>query len=287
MDAIRISGTWSFPRFARLLAATTLSLSTVPVSADERATSSASSVTEASPELDEQVTAEDHPFAFLVDPSTPSAGVFSLGYGLGLGSGISSDRPIPMVLQNQGVSSDFSLGYGVTSSFEGIANLTVNSNSSTHATTGNGFLGAKIRLTSPDAPFRAAVLAGALSEGGSARWGAWARATGSFTTGPLLFEANAYLEHVFAPGRDAMDYIGMLGASTRVAPALRVGAEYVGQDLEEISASGAEGGARMGAGPSVALDLYQSRFQITVAALFGLTGVSPSAIVRAGVLGSF
>jgi len=238
-------------------------------------------------EYEGRVTAAEHPFTFLVDPSTPSAGVFEAGYAIGLGSGVSADRPIPVVLQNQGVSNAFSLGYGVTGWLEPVVNLDVTVNTTTQQTTLNGFAGAKFQLTHPDSPWRAAVLAGGLREGWSNAWGAWMRASGSFSTGPFLAEANAYVEHVFAPGRDAVDYMGMLGVSYRVVPFLRVGAEYVGQDLEGLVDPEAEGGARMGLGPDLALDIDHGRFQVVVAALFGLNAISPTAVVRAGLVGSF
>jgi len=237
--------------------------------------------------LEARVTAEQRPFAFLADPSTPSAGVFAAGYTFGLGSGVSAERPIPVVMQKQGLSHTASLGYGVTGWFEPMASVSVNTNGPGSAVTGNGLLGVKFQLTNPESPWRAAVLGGALWEGESGSAGAWLRATGSVSAGPVLLEANAYLEHVFAPGRDAVDYVAMLGASYRIVPALRVGAELVGQDLEEIGDRGAEGGARLGVGPDVAIDLYRGRVQIVVAALFGLNAASPTAIVRAGLTGSF
>jgi len=43
----------------------------------------------------------------------------------------------------------------------------------------------------------------------------------------------------------------------------------------------------MGLGPDVALDVDDGRFQIVVAALFGLNAASPTAIVSAGVLARF
>lgn len=244
-------------------------------------------VTRTQTDLEGRVTAEERPFAFLVDPSTPTQGVFAVGYDVGMGSGISADRPIPVVLQNQGVASNFSAGYGATSWLEPMVNVNVNSNLQNNTTTADTVLGLKFQLTNPDSRWRAAVLGGALREGQSGSYGTWVRATGSFSTGPLLVEANAYAEHIFAAGRDALDYIGMLGADYRVLPFMRVGAEYVGQDLEEMFDAGAEGGARMGLGPDIALDLDRGRFQFVVAALFGLNSISPAAIVRAGLLGSF
>ncbi len=244
-------------------------------------------LTEPSGKDEARVTAEQRPFAFLTDPSTPSAGVFTASYRFGLGSGISADRPIPVVLQNQGVSNTLALGYGITGALEAMANVSIHPGAATNSLVGDGVVGVKLQLTHPDSRWRAAVLAGALREGESRSFGAWAQATGSFSAGPVLLEANAYLEHVFAQNRDALDYLGMLGASYRVLDGLRVGAEFVGQDLEEIADPGAEGGARMGVGPDVAVDLYRGRIQLVVAALFGLNSVSPGAMARVGILGSF
>jgi len=275
------------PHLALLAAAVAACLLPAAASAEEvvDATESIS----ASSDLEGRVTAEERPFAFLVDPSTPSAGMFSFGYDAGLGSGVSADRPIPVVLQQAGVSNIFSVGYGATSWLEPIASLNVNVNTSNSNsnTTASGVLGLKFQLTAPDSPWRAAVLGGALREGQSSSFGTWVRATGSYTTGPLLLEANGYAEHIFQTGRDAVDFIGMLGGSYRVLPGFRVGAEYVGQDLEETFDAEAEGGARMGVGPDIAIDLDRGRFQIVLAALFGVTSISPTAVARAGLVGSF
>jgi hypothetical protein len=238
-------------------------------------------------EVEARATLEQRPFGFLVDPSTPSAGVFAASYAFGVGSGVSAERPIPVVLQPQGLSHSLSVGYGVTSWFEPLASVTVNTNGLETGVTANGLLGVKFQLTNPQSPWRAALLGGALFEGESGAAGAWLRATGSVSAGPVLFEANAYVEHIFAAGRDPVDYVAMLGTSVRVIPALRVGAELVGQDLEEIGTTGAEGGARLGLGPDVAVDLYRGRLQLVVAALFGLNSESPTAVMHAGVLGSF
>jgi hypothetical protein len=228
---------------------------------------------------------EQRPFAFVVDPSTPGRGTVAVGYTLGVGSGISADRPIPVVLQDAGLSNQFSLGYGVTSWFEPMVEVTATSNNGNTVTSAT--LGMKFQLTSPDSPWRAAVMTGALREGTSGAYGMWARAAGSWGRGPLLVEVNGYLERVFATGRDSVDYAVTGGASWRVLDWLRAGAEYVGQDLEEMGDGGAEGGARQAVGPNVALSLDRGRYQIVAATLFGIGALSPAALVRVGVLGSF
>jgi hypothetical protein len=228
---------------------------------------------------------EVRPFAFVVDPSTPGRGALNLAWTAGLGSGIAADRPIPVVLQGAGPSNQLSLGYGVTSSLEALADVTAFS--SNGGTVASATLGMKLQLTSPDSPWRAAVMTGVLREGASGAAGVWGRAAGSWGAGPLLVEVNGYVEHVFAAGRDSVDYAVMGGASWRLSDGLRAGAEYVGQDLEELGARGAESGARQAVGPTVAVSLDRGRYQVVAATLFGLGAQSPTALVRVGLLGSF
>jgi hypothetical protein len=236
-------------------------------------------------ELESGPRLEQRPFAFVEDPSTPSRGTLALGYTLGVGSGISADRPIPVVLQSAGLSNQLSLGYGVTSWFEPMVEMTATS--SDGSTVASATLGMKFQLTSPDSPWRAAVLTGALREGASGAYGMWVRGAGSWGTGPLLVEVNGYVERVFASGRDSVDYAVMGGASWRLFDGFRAGGEYVGQDLEEMGAGGAEGGARQAVGPNVAFDVDRGRYQIVAATLFGVGALSPTALVRVGLLGSF
>jgi hypothetical protein len=232
-----------------------------------------------------QPSIEHRPFAFTVDPSTPARGTVSLGYTVGMGSGVSADRPIPVVLQSAGLSNQLSLGYGATNWLSPVAELTVVSSNGSN--TASGTLGMKFQLTSPDAPLRAALMGGALREGTSGSYGTWLRAAGSWESGRLLVEMNGYAESVFATGRDALDYAITAGTSWHLLDWLRAGAEYVGQDLEEMGTSGAEGGARQALGPSVAVSLEHGRYQIVGATLFGLGAQSPTAIVRVGVLGTY
>jgi hypothetical protein len=232
------------------------------------------------------VAPDAHPFAFVVDPATPAKGAVAFGYTLGLGSGVSAERPIPVVLQAAGVSHQLSLGYGLGSGLEPMGDVTVTTSSGQSTTSAT--LGMKLALFGdPASPWRAAVMGGGLREGRSSALGLWTRLVGSYAAGPLLVEANGYLESVFAQGRDAADYAVMLGASWRCLPWLRAGAEYVGQDLEELGASGAEGGARQAVGPNVAVDLDGGRYQVVAATLFGVGALSPTALVRVGLVGTF
>jgi hypothetical protein len=234
---------------------------------------------------DRSVAPDRRPFAFAVDPSTPAPGTLAYGYAAGVGSGISAARPIPVVLQSAGAASHLSVGYGLTERIAPI--LEVTETGANGATVTSATVGVKVRLTGAQAPVRAAVLLGALHEGASGANGMWARAAASWGTGPILVTANGYAERVLAPGRDSLDYALMAGASWRLVEGIRAGAEWVAQDVEELVALGAEGGARQAAGPSIAFDLDHGRYHVVAAALFGIGALSPTALVRIGLLRSF
>jgi hypothetical protein len=71
-----------------------------------------------------------------------------------------------------------------------------------------------------------------------------------------------------------------LGASYRVVGDFRVGAEYVGQDLEESFSPGAEGGARHFLGPVASLQLWNRRITILGGPSVGLSAISPDFVAR-------
>jgi hypothetical protein len=227
----------------------------------------------------DRFTAEQRPFAWVVDPSTVERGHASLSYGLGMASGQAPDRPVPIEIAPSATSHQVSASYGITDRFAPFATATMVQGQ------GTSFAGgAKLQLTSTDAPFRLAVLGAAIHEGASGAGGGWVRVAGSWDQARLRLGATVHAEKVFAPGRDAIDVMAMAGASYRVLRDVRLGVEYVGQDFE---AEDAEGGARHVVGPNLAVDIDRGRFQLVVAGGFGLSERSPHAIVRAGLAGAF
>ena len=233
-----------------------------------------------------RVTLQERPFGFLTDPSTPSAGVAIMGYAFGLGSGIAADRPLPVNLAAANGSHSFSLAYGVTHRFAPFAMASFAQNASGTAATATVMTGATYQLTRPGAPLALSVVAAGVHEAAGA-YGISALASASLDEGPLRLAANLRADKAFAAGRDAIDAITMLGVSYRALPMLRVGAEYVAQDLEELFGDDAEGGARQALGPSAALDLAGGRYQLTAAAAFGLDARSPRALLRAALAVAF
>ena len=117
--------------------------------------------------------------------------------------------------------------------------------------------------------------------------GAWIQAAFSGDIQRLRLATTVHGEHVFWNGRDPLDVMVSLGASYRVAGAFRVGAEYVGQDLEEVAAPAAEGGARHFIGPTASLQLLQDRLTMVAGPAVGLSAYSPSFLGRIAVAYGF
>jgi hypothetical protein len=84
--------------------------------------------------------------------------------------------------------------------------------------------------------FRFAIGAGYLLDLDQAS-GAYARVTASYDVGRVRLAAMVHGEHVFRTGQDALDVFATAGVSVRLAPAFRLGVEYIVQDIEEAFAS--------------------------------------------------
>jgi hypothetical protein len=84
--------------------------------------------------------------------------------------------------------------------------------------------------------------------------------------GPWRLDGNALVEKPYAAARDAVDLITTLGVARRITPALHLGLELIGEDLEGFwEADEAEGGARVLIGPSIRLAPPSARWQVSVA----------------------
>ncbi len=229
-----------------------------------------------------RATLQERPFAFVNDPSTPSKGTTSVSYALGLGSGIAADRPLPASIAASGISNGVTVSHGLTDRFAPFLSVTMAENSATHVRAG-----ASYQLWNPRAPLRIAVTGAVLREGTSGAAGGAFGVAASLDQGPVRFAADVRGEKVFSANRDSIDVFTLAGVSYRVASWMRVGAEYVGEDLEEAFGEDAEGGARQTVGPSVAFDLDHGRYQVAVATGFGLGAKSPGAIARAALAFNF
>lgn len=83
--------------------------------------------------------------------------------------------------------------------------------------------------------------------------------------GRSALHGNVRFERPFAEGRDQVDVIMSLGWLRRVSPAVGLGVEVMGEDLEGFwDAEEAEGGARLFVGPSVHVAPPGRRFYLTL-----------------------
>jgi hypothetical protein len=79
-------------------------------------------------------------------------------------------------------------------------------------------------------------------------------------------DSNVIFEKPFSAGRDVVDLITTVGIARRITPAVHLGVELVGEDLEGFwEADEAEGGARVLAGPSLPIAPAGRRWQLSVA----------------------
>ncbi len=117
--------------------------------------------------------------------------------------------------------------------------------------------------------------------------GAWLQVAFSQDVQRVRLAATVHMEHVFSSGRDPLDVMVELGASCRIAGGFRLGAEYVGQDLEELADPSSEGGARHFLGPTASLQLFHDRLSIVAGPAFGLSRLSPEVLGRGAVAFGF
>jgi hypothetical protein len=105
--------------------------------------------------------------------------------------------------------------------------------------------------------------------------GAWMRFAIAQDIQRLRLGATAHGEHVFQDGRDAVDLLVMAGVSYRVLGPMRLGVEYVGQDVEGALSPDNEEGVRHFLGPQVALELLDRRLSVAGGPALGLGPSSP------------
>ena len=129
------------------------------------------------------------------------------------------------------------------------------------------------------APVDLAVSAGYLRELGGAN-GVWARAGIAGDLGPARLALTGLAEHVFEENRDGVDILLTSGASFSLPYGIRLGAEYVVQDLEGAwEEEEADGGIRHFVGASASI-VIGDHVQLAVGPAFGLSPGSPNVLGR-------
>ncbi len=233
-------------------------------------------------------TPEERTFVFGLDPNTPSRGVVTAESSLGLGSGVAALRPLPAAsdahVPETSLTMSLGLGGGLAPFVTGVRAFGEGAASSVGVVAG-----LRWQLTEAGAPLRVGLVGAAFREPGGA-YGMSLRGAVTYDVERLRLGSNVLAERAFPGGRgarDALDVVVSAGASYRVLPGLRLGAEYVGQDLEELGGPGAEGGAKQYAGPTTAIELDRGRVQIVAGPAIGLGGNSARWLGRASVVFSF
>jgi hypothetical protein len=227
----------------------------------------------------------EQPFLYMVDPHGPAARQVLAGYSMAFSSSAGAIRPIPGNFDAEGIVHTLSLEVGVVERLRVFAQTMI-AESLGSASEVNAValqLGARLVLTPPRwQRFRVMITGAFLREFGAAL-GAYGELTASYDLGRVRFAASLHGERVFAGKRDPIDLYAVAGVSVRVARIVRVGVEYVAQDLEELDGDDvAEGGARQYVGPDVALSLHKNRLLLTAGAAVQ-TAHTPGLLARAGV----
>lgn len=243
----------------------------------------------AKPAIERKAAGEQRPFVFTMDPSIPHAGEVSLDYTAQGATGVEAMRPLAANLGARGIVHGLTASVGVAPWLavfgSGLAHQAFDDRES--AVRGTGQAGLRWLASRPGAPLRLGASTFVLREfEGSV--GAAARLVASYDFGRLRIAGNAHVEKVFAAHRDSIDLLAFAGASLRATRELRLGVEYVGQDLEDaFEHEEAEGGARHFAGPTAALELQDGRLWITAGPALGLNAKSPPFQGRLSVVATF
>jgi hypothetical protein len=232
---------------------------------------------------------EQRPFVFLQDPSTPSSGHASIEYGVQASSGTDAMRPLATTSFAPGAVHGLTASYGATGWLAPFVTGLINHGGATSEAPllSTAQAGIRWQIPSPVEHLRLGVVTAWTREFTGAS-GVIGRILVSYDIARVRIAGNAHVEKVFAAGRDRIDLLAFGGVSVRTVGALRLGAEYVGQDLEDaFEREEAEGGARHYAGPTASWELGQGRVWITGGPAFGLQHNSAPVLGRLAVLAAF
>jgi len=221
----------------------------------------------------------DRPFLYMIDPRPPAPMTVVGEYAASLTSTEAAARPLAANVNRSGFVNELRVDFGLVDrlSIFGTGWLAPPTDGEAGAR-GAFAAGLRTLVTDPSSRIFRLALDGAFLRDFAAANGGFLNATATLDAGVLRLGAMVHSEKMFAPGRDDVDLYVVSGASVRTIDHLRVGAEYVAQDLEEVGDPGAEGGIRQFAGASLAW----TADSISVAAgpAFGLGGHAPSLLGR-------
>jgi hypothetical protein len=232
--------------------------------------------------------AAPRPWLYLDDPRTPeqlSVVAFSrLTY---TGVGASPTRPFASETARPGGVGEIGGEIGLVSFLSAQASAFAGTGYAPSAGTAGGMAGLRFSPFAKSGATHASASAGWI-RGLDGKDGAWARVAFAQDVGRVRLGTMVHGERIFAPGRDALDLMLTAGASYAVAGPLRLGGEYVGQDLEgALDGDEAEGGVRHFLGPTAAVDLVSHRLSLALGPSFGLSKGSPPVAGRLAIAWAF
>jgi hypothetical protein len=222
-------------------------------------------------------------FAFMEDPSLPGAKHAAIGYALGVGSSAGALRPVQATPNGSALVHSLGVDIGVLPRLSVFTDAYLEQPiAGSSITTGAVAVGGRLLVTRPSSTRLRVVVKSAFLRDFAGGLGGFVQAVGSYDLGRVRLAATAHVEKIFAPGRDAIDLVAVVGVSVRVAAPLRLGVEYIAQDLEELGGGGAEVGMRGFVGPDLALTLLKHR--LLVAAGSAVETARHPAVVGRGTL---
>lgn len=220
------------------------------------------------------------PWLYTADPTAPPAGHVLAGLGVsyaqvdrGAARPFAADRAHAGAVMS--ASAEVGLHRFVSIYGEGL----LSGEGAGASVSGGGLLGVTFYPLRAKSAVDLSVAAGYLRELGGAN-GVWGRAAVAGDLGPARLALTAVGSHVFAPGRDEVDFLLTAGASVALVPIFRLGVEYVVQDIEGAwDPEEADGGIRHFLGPTASLELAR-RVRLTAGPAFGMSPESPRLLGR-------
>ena len=116
--------------------------------------------------------------------------------------------------------------------------------------------------------------------------GVFSRASFAADLGALRLAGGFHAQHLFDPTRDALDVMLTAGASVALPSALRLGVEWVGQDLEGALDPLEKEGVRHFVGPTLGF-AFGKNLSATAGPALGLSPGSPRTVGRFALVCSF
>lgn len=225
----------------------------------------------------------EQPWLYMQDTRLPAPKQLVAGYALAFSSSAGAIRPVPGHFDQEGVVHTIGLQAGV------VPRLTLYGTALVAQPIGHSDVGsvavqagARVLFTDPRAQHLRVMGEVAFLREFGADLGVVAQLTGSYDVGRVRLATTVHAEHLFARGRDPIDLYAVVGASVKLHRIVRVGAEYVVQDLEEAGDDHAEGGVRHYIGPDVALALFRNHLLVTAGSAVQLAR-APGVLARAAL----